>query len=408
MRSQWRHYRPRLGVAGADCEVGAAPSLASPFMSTDSPSAGEPQLHIDSLLVSRGRPHTPGSPVNPGIFPTSIYREGGPYVYGRDGNPTWAALEDALGAAENGESVVFGSGIAAINAVLDTVPQSGLVVAPDHPYSGTGGRLAELESVGRLRVLRVPMADTAAVMSALPGAALVWLESPTNPLMEICDLAAVCAAARAAGVLAAVDNTFATPLGQQPLDLGADISMQSATKYIGGHSDLLLGVVTTRDAATAADLRRRRVMLGAVPGSLEAWLGLRGLRTMSLRVERSAANALELARRLSEHPGVSAVLYPWLPAHPQHDLALRQMRNGGSIVSFRVAAGAQAAQRACESVALINHMTSLGGVETTMERRARHAMEHPDVPEDLIRLSVGIENVDDLWADLSAALGALG
>ncbi|NDB18857.1 MAG: cystathionine gamma-synthase [Actinobacteria bacterium] len=372
------------------------------------PDPGDRPLHIDSLLVSRGRPHEPGAPVNPGIFPTSIYREGGAYTYGREGNPTWAALEDALGAAEAGEAVVFSSGIAAINGVLDLVPRGGTVVAPDHPYSGTAARLAELEAGGEVRVVRVPMPATDTLIDAAASADLVWLETPTNPLMELCDIQAVTQAAQAAGTLVAVDNTFATALAQRPLDLGAHFSVQSATKYIGGHSDLLLGTVCVRNEEHADALRRRRMLLGAVPGALESWLALRGLRTMALRVERSSASALELAARLSTHPAVAQVLYPGLPSHPQAELAARQMAHGGSVVSFRVAAGADAAQRVCESVTLINHMTSLGGVETTMERRARHPLEHPDVPQDLIRLSVGIEHVDDLWQDLAAALTECG
>ncbi len=372
------------------------------------PDRNEHPLHVDSLLVSRGRPHEPGSPVNPGIFPTSIYHEGGPYTYGREGNPTWAALEEALGAVEGGDSIVFGSGIAAINAVLDLVPRGGTVVAPDHPYSGTAARLAELEAAGHVRVVRVPMPATDQLIDAAAGANLVWLESPTNPLMELCELRMVSEAARSAGALVAVDNTFATALAQRPLDLGAHFSVQSATKYIGGHSDLLLGTVCVRSSEHADALRRRRALLGAVPGALESWLALRGLRTMALRVDRSATTARELATRLSTHPNVKAVLYPGLPSHPQADLAAAQMANGGSVVSFRVAAGADAAQRVCESVTLINHMTSLGGVETTMERRARHALEHVDVPQDLIRLSVGIEHLEDLWRDLSAALSQHG
>lgn len=373
---------------------------------TVTPAPGEHPLHIDSVLVSRGRPHEPGSPVNQGIFPTSIYHDGGPYIYGREGNPTWAALEEALGATELGEAIVFGSGIAAINAVLDLVPRGGLVIAPDHPYSGTGARLAELENSGAIRVTRVSMAATDQLLAAIPSAQLVWLETPTNPLMEVCDVAAVTTIARHNGVLVAVDNTFATALAQQPLDLGADFSVQSATKYIGGHSDLLLGTVCVRQPEHADALRQRRMLLGAVPGALEAWLALRGLRTMALRVERSTTTAFHLATRLSSHPAVSQVLYPGLATHPQAELAARQMTNGGSVVSFRVAAGAEAAQRVCESVRLINHMTSLGGVETTMERRARHPLEHPDVPQDLIRLSVGIEHADDLWHDLATALAA--
>jgi cystathionine gamma-synthase len=242
------------------------------------------------------------------------------------------------------------------------------------------------------------------IAAALDGCALLWLESPTNPLMEVCDLESAIAAGHAAGALVAVDNTFATVFGQHPLELGADLCMQSATKYIGGHSDLLMGVVTTRSEELATRIRNRRTMLGATPGVLEAWLALRGLRTMALRVRRANESAHELAKRLESHPRVEQVLYPLLPSHPQHALAERQMNLGGAIVSFLVRGDADAAQAACDKVQLITQATSLGGVETTMERRSRHPLEHPDTPSNLIRLSVGVEDVEDLWRDLSAAL----
>jgi cystathionine gamma-synthase len=186
--------------------------------------------------------------------------------------------------------------------------------------------------------------------------------------------------------------------------MGADFSIQSATKYIGGHSDLLLGVVTVRNVDYADALRKRRVMLGATPGSLEAWLALRGVRTMSLRVARSMNSAIEIAQLLQAHPAVGRVLYPGLAEHPQHELATKQMRGYGGVISFTVAAGKEAAQQMCESLTLITHATSLGGVESTIERRARHALEHADVPENLVRLSVGIEAVSDLWRELETAL----
>lgn len=361
-------------------------------------------LALDSIVVSAGRPDEPGAPVNSPIVPTSIYRPGGPVTYAREHNPTWGALEDALGAMEGAQCTAFSSGIAAISAILDLVPVGSVVVAPEHPYSGTGARLAELQAAGVVQVRRVAGHDLAAISAALPGAALVWIESPTNPMLELTDIAAVSELAHAHGAIVAVDNTFATVFAQHPLNLGADISMQSATKYIGGHSDLLMGVTTTRSAELAERLHQRRTMLGATPGVLEAWLALRGLRTMALRVPRACQSAHELAIRLQSHPNVSGVMYPMLNTHPQSALATRQMRLGGAIVSFTVADGAEAAQAVCERVQLITHATSLGGVETTMERRARHALEHPDTPAALIRVSVGIESVEDLWADLDTAL----
>lgn len=361
-------------------------------------------LSIDSIVVSAGRTHGPGDPVNPPIVPTSIYQPGGAHAYAREHNPTWGAFEEAIGAMESATCVAFASGIAAISAIVDLVPVGATVVAPTHPYSGTGARLAELESAGAISVRRVAMDDPTAIAGAVPGAALVWLESPTNPLLEVCDIQAACTAAHAAGALVALDNTFATVFGQHALDLGADICMQSATKYIGGHSDLLLGVATTRSQDLAEKLHTRRSMMGATPGVLEAWLALRGVRTMALRVKRCNESAHELAKRLEGHPQVARVLYPLLHSHPQHDLAARQMPMGGAVISFLVNGGADAAQAVCDRISLITQATSLGGVETTMERRARHALEHRDTPESLIRLSVGIEDVEDLWQDLNQAL----
>ena len=355
-------------------------------------------------MVTAGRTHAPGDPVNPPIVPTSIYLPGGAHMYSREHNPTWGALEEAIGAMETATCTAFASGIAAISAILDLVPHGGIVVAPTHPYSGTGARLKELEASGAIVVRRVGMEDATAISEAAQGASLVWLESPTNPLLEICDIAAACDAAHGAGALVAVDNTFATVFGQHALDLGADICMQSATKYIGGHSDLLLGVATTRSQSLAEQLHTRRTMMGATPGVLEAWLALRGVRTMALRVRRCNESAFELAKRLETHPQVERVLYPLLPSHPQHALAMRHMPMGGAVVSFIVRGDATAAQAACDRVTLITQATSLGGVETTMERRARHALEHRDTPESLIRLSVGIEDVEDLWKDLDQAL----
>lgn len=362
------------------------------------------RLHPASIAASAGRPTDPGAPMNTPLVATSTYIAGGSIGYAREGNPTWLALEVALGAMESGHSVVFSSGLAAINAVLDTVPAAATIIAPDHPYSGTASRLHELEQDDRLQVRRVNMHDTAGVIEAMDGAVLVWLESPTNPLMEIADLRTIIDAARSAHIPVAVDNTFATSLGQQPLELGADYSIQSATKYIGGHSDLLLGVVTTRDRGLAEKLQQRRTLLGSTPGSLETWLALRGLRTLPLRFERACSNALDLASRLQSDPRISYVLYPGLPSHPHHHIAQEHMRAFGGVVSFVIKGDAQQAELVCDSTSLIVHATSLGGIESTIERRGRWAAEHADVPPELIRLSVGIEHVDDIWLDLDVAL----
>lgn len=379
----------------------------------DPATAGEPlpggtprRYALDSLAVSAGRPHGAGEPVNVPLVLTSTYVADGPVGYAREGTPTWTALEEALGALEDAHALALSSGMGAVACVLDLVPTGGVVVAPDHPYSGTAARLRSLQEAGRLTVRWVSMADTAAITAALPGADLAWLESPTNPLMEVADLASVATVARREGVRTVADNTFATPVLQRPLDLGIDITMQSGTKYIGGHSDLLLGVLATRDEETLGLLRARRTLMGLNVGSIEAWLALRGLRTLPLRMRAASANAAEIARRLNGHPRVRSVLHPSLPTHPQHEIAMRQMGgNGGAIVSVVLEGSARDAEDVCAATRLWTHATSLGGVESTLERRGRWPAESPDVPESLLRLSVGIEDVEDLWTDLTHALG---
>jgi cystathionine gamma-synthase len=278
------------------------------------------------------------------------------------------------------------------------------VVIPRGAYSGTTQLAGELSAAGYLQVREVPVADTAAVVTALDGADLLLIESPTNPLLELADLSALASAARSAGALFAVDNTFATPILQRPLDVGAQLAIHSATKYLSGHSDVLLGLVVTNDDALAARLHGYRTLRGAIPGPWEAWLVLRGIRTLGLRVERAGSNAAELARRLRDHAAVERVRHPSLPDDPGHELARAQMTGFGAIVGIEVRGGAEAAERVCAATRLWTHTTSLGGVESTLERRRRHAAESSAVPEALLRLSVGIEDVEDLWRDLDSAL----
>jgi cystathionine gamma-synthase len=250
----------------------------------------------------------------------------------------------------------------------------------------------------------VNVADTAEVTKAVENADLLWIESPTNPAMEVADLPALSAAGRQAGATVVVDNTFATPLLQRPITFGADIVMHSATKFIAGHSDVILGAIVTADDELYAALDLRRRSLGAIPGPMEAWLALRGLRTLALRLERAQSNAAFLAERLLQHPRVSRVRYPGLPDDPGHARATRQMSGYGAILSIELGGDAEGAQRVCESTKLWVHATSLGGVESMLERRRRWPIEVPTIPEDLIRLAVGIEHPDDLWADLEQAL----
>ena len=338
---------------------------------------------------------------------SSTFHAGGPVGYARTSNPTWEALEDAIGALEGGSALAFASGMAAVGAVLELVPVGGVVVATSHTYSGVAARLAEWEASGRCEVRLVPADDPDLIDEACDGAALLWLESPTNPALEVCDLRAACAAARGHGVRSVVDNTFATPILQRPLDLGADVVVHSATKSLSGHSDVILGALVTRDTELRDRLQRTRALLGGIPGPFEAWLVLRGVRTLGLRVRRASESAQILAERLAIHPGVRRVRYPGLSDDPGHALAAQQMYGFGSVLSFETAGRAEDAQRVCESTRIIVHGTSLGGVETLIERRRRWPDERSDIPDTLIRLAVGIEDVEDLWRDLEEALSSL-
>ena len=278
------------------------------------------------------------------------------------------------------------------------------MLAPTVSYKGVRKLLAERASLGALEVSLTDQTETQAAIEAIGDAELVWAETPNNPLVGITDLPALAAAAHERGARLAVDATLATPLLQRSLELGADFVVHSATKYLAGHSDSLLGVVVTADEAAARTLIERRAMTGAVPGPFEVFLGLRGIRTLALRVERGQENAGELARRLVEHPAVSRVRYPGLTHDPGHQLAAGQMSGFGA---FEVAAGAEAAEAVCAGVTRIANATSLGGVESLIERRGRYPGEQ-GVPANLIRFSVGCEHVDDLWADLAQALDAAG
>ncbi|MBN0041216.1 aminotransferase class I/II-fold pyridoxal phosphate-dependent enzyme [Cellulosimicrobium cellulans] len=367
-----------------------------------------------TVAVAAGRPErAQGAPVNPPIVLSSTYvsqgvQQPGELLYTRMDTETWHPFEEALAALEGGEQagVVFGSGMAAIAAVFSVVPAGGKVVLPRHAYQVTLGFADDLAARAGVEVVRVDVADTDQVVAALDGASLLLVESPTNPMLEVADLPVLLAAARERGVLTAVDNTFATPLGQQPLSHGADVVVHSVTKYLAGHSDVVLGAAVARTAELTATLRAYRTLHGSIPGPFEVWLALRGLRTLALRVERSQANAAELAQRLADHPDVVEVRHPSLPADPGHDRASRLMTGYGSILGLRPRGGAAGADAVVGAVRLWVPATSLGGVESSLERRRRFATESLTVPEDLLRLSVGIEDVEDLWRDLDQALRA--
>jgi cystathionine gamma-synthase len=345
-----------------------------------------------TVAVTTGRPpHEPDRPLSEPITMASTYVAGGDVEYGRYGNPTWTAFEDTLGALEGGRALAFSSGMAAVTTVLDLVGHDALVVAPAHSYTGTLLQLADLASRGRLRTKLVDITDTEAVVAACEDAALVWFESPTNPALELADIARIAEAAHAAGAYVVVDNTFATPLRQQPIALGADLVVHSATKYLAGHSDVLMGAVVAASDELYAVLKGRRDLLGATPGTFEAWLALRGVRTLHVRLDRAEANARALVERLGAHPAFEEVRYPGF----------------GAIVSVVLADGADAADRLVRSTSLWVHATSLGGVESTFERRRRWKAEPATIPDGLVRLSVGIEDVDDIWADLEQALARL-
>ncbi|GAB3266943.1 trans-sulfuration enzyme family protein [Nocardioides dilutus] len=348
-------------------------------------------LRPATRAVHAGRPpHEPDQPLSTPITMASTYVAGGDREYGRTGNPTWQAFEAALGDLEGGRALAFSSGLAAVSTVLGLVANGATVVAPRVAYNGTLLQLADLESRGRVVTRLIDAEDTDGFVKAMDeDVALVWLESPTNPSLELSDIPTIAAAAHRAGASVVVDNTFATPLLQQPLTLGADIVVHSATKYLSGHSDVLMGAVVVGDGGLWDVLKGRRDLQGAIPGTLEAWLALRGLRTLHVRLERAQANAAELARRLADNPAVAEVRYPGF----------------GAMVSILVDGGPDAADLVSASTRLWVHTTSLGGVESTLERRRRWVSEPSDVPDNLVRLSVGIEDVEDLWADLAQALG---
>jgi cystathionine gamma-synthase len=359
---------------------------------------------FESWLVSAGRDRRPGCPLNVPLWPASNFVLGEHRAYSRDdGTPGWEALEEIVGGLEGGSSVAFASGMAGIAAIFDQIPAGSVVALPDDCYQGVAG-LAEVgQRRGRWTVHRVAVADTAGWVEMCGVADLIWLESPSNPLLTVADLDAICAAPRKRGAILGVDNTFATPLNQRPLALGADVAVQSVTKFIGGHSDLLGGVVTVRDPNLLAALRQSRELAGATPGTLEAFLAVRGARTLALRLERAQQNAMTLAERLARHPSVTLTRYPGLASHSTHEAARRQLKGFGTIISFDVRGDAPAADGVCAGLQLIEHATSLGAVESTIERRASvPGQEH--LPPSLLRLSVGIEAVEDLWTDLDRAL----
>jgi cystathionine gamma-synthase len=365
------------------------------------------KLATESKVVAAGRPaKQPDGALNPPIALNSTFHEGGPVGYGRYGNETWSALEEAISVLEGGKTLLFSSGMAAISAVFSLLPEGAVIVAANNGYQGTTTLLKKLHESEKLKVRFVNLANTDECIAAIPGAQMLYLESPINPLLEVVDLPKIIAAGKAAGCGVAVDNTLATPLLQNPLALGADISIHSVTKYLSGHSDLILGSLSTKDQALYGRLEQSRRYGGAIAGPFEAWIALRGLRTFALRMQRSQENAMELATRLSKDSRISKVRYPGLATDSYHSLAKSFMKGFGAMISFDVNASVEQIDLMCNSSKLITNATSLGGVESIWERRRRWATESATVPETLIRFSVGIENVEDLWADIQQSLTA--
>ena len=350
-------------------------------------------MNPETAAITAGRPaRSAGAPLNTGISLNSTFTAGGEIGYGRFGNETWHALEDAITSLEHGDSTLaFSSGMAAISAVFSLLPHGAPVVASDQGYSGTMALLKKYHEQGRLEVRFVDIANTKDVFEALIGAAFLWIESPTNPGLEVAEVSVIVGEAKKRNMGVAIDNTFATAINQLPLQLGADISMNSVTKYLAGHSDVILGSLTVRDPALHSRLMEARTLLGAIPGPFEAWLALRGIRTFPLRFKAAESNAKLLVEKLKAHSKVSSVRYPGF----------------GAIISFEVVADGAGAEKVCESSSMITNATSLGGVESTWERRRRWALESESVPENLIRLSVGCEHFEDIWGDIDSALAAI-
>ncbi|MFF5311439.1 cystathionine gamma-synthase [Streptomyces massasporeus] len=376
--------------------------------------------HFETLAIHAGNTADPlTGAVVPPIYQVSTYKQDGVgglrggYEYSRSANPTRTALEENLAALEGGRrGLAFASGLAAEDCLLRTLLTPGdHVVIPNDAYGGTFRLFAKVVARWGVEWSVADTSDPAAVRAALtPKTKVVWVETPSNPLLGITDIAAVAQVARDAGARLVVDNTFATPYLQQPLSLGADVVVHSLTKYMGGHSDVVGGALVTADAGLGEELAFHQNAMGAVAGPFDSWLVLRGTKTLSVRMDRHSENAVKVADMLTRHARVTSVLYPGLPEHPGHEVAAKQMKSFGGMVSFRVAGGEEAAVEVCNRAKIFTLGESLGGVESLIEHPGR--MTHAsvagsalEVPADLVRLSVGIENADDLLEDLQQALG---
>ena len=381
-------------------------------MSEDKPSA--PKLETLAIHAGRAVDGSSGAVAPSPVLSTTFARaaDGGypqGHIYTRASNPTRAALEQCLAALEQGAAATaFPSGSAASMAVFQALAPGDHVLAPDDMYHGTRTQLRDLLQRWGLQHSIVDMSDLDAVRAALrPQTRLIWVETPSNPLLKLSDIAALAQLAHGAGARCVVDNTFATPVLQQPLSLGADLVMHSTTKYLGGHSDLLGGALIAREEDEFfARVRDFQTKAGAVPAPFDCWLLQRSIATLPYRVRAQAANAQRVAEFLAGQARVAVVHYPGLPAHPAHALAARQMRSGGAMLSFQVRGGRDEALAVSAAVKLFTRATSLGGVESLIEHRASVEGPYSTTPQDLLRVSVGLEHADDLIGDLRQALGA--
>ena len=370
-------------------------------------------MKFETIAVHAGEPDPATGAVAPPIhLATTFARDAelaliGDVQYAREGGPTHALLEAALARLDGGEAALaFASGMAAGVAILQGLESGDRIVLPDDAYYGFRVAARDFLEKWGITTEIVDMGDLSHLARALEKPArVVWLETPSNPLLKVVDLAGAIALAKQAGAITVVDNTFATPALQRPLALGADVTLQASTKYLGGHSDVMGGaLVFARRDALATRVEHARHILGGVASPFASWLVLRGLRTLALRMERHAHNALIVARALAEHPKVAAVHYPGLPSHPGHEIAARQMSAFGGMLSFRVRGGRDAAIAAVSRAKLFIRATSLGCVESLIEHRATSEGPGSTAPPELIRLSIGIEHPDDLIADLTQAL----
>jgi cystathionine gamma-synthase len=360
-------------------------------------------VDLSTWLIAGARTREPGQPLNVAPQLASNFYLPADRDYSRaKGTETSAAFETLMGGLEGGHALSFASGMAAAHVVLNRLPAGATLAIPVDPYHGVKGLAVEAEMQGRWNIMRLELDDTQAWIDAAKVADLLWLETPANPLMTVCDLPAICSAPRKDGTIVAVDSTFATPLVQRPLDLGADVVMHSATKFIGGHSDLLAGLLTTSSQELYDEFHARRLLNGATIGAMEAFLATRGARTLALRMEKAQANAAELAARLEASDDVAVVRFPGLTSHPTHENAAKFMTGWGAMISFETVGSGERAVAICEQVEIINHATSLGGIESTMERRASVSGQET-IPASLIRFSVGCEDVEDLSNDLANA-----